>query len=324
MKKILLLTLFLLLLSTILVANEASIYYSSRQVDDGVGSEKYWHLRDIYLNWETKNIHTEFNITGLTNNPPQLEIPVAYIDLNLFTTFFSPFQKYEWLTANLSVGAMYYPFGNISSQPSKNLSIFQPTYELSEGVMLNMHGSYCSRYMYDLYWADDGDISGNNVVDVPSIYGFRGQYALNGLNFGASFRLREKDNEDNQIDYGTDIIFSIAKDLKLNFQLYNQGDGDDDTSDLNFFLLSSYEKGFNLPYLKKTIPYFGYFSKNNTDGDGAKEYNIVFGLNMKPHKNIFMKLEYNADSIDADATNTLNENNTNVSNAFSLELGLAF
>ncbi|MEA2103782.1 MAG: hypothetical protein U9P79_03965, partial [Candidatus Cloacimonadota bacterium] len=157
----------------------------------------------------------------------------------------------------------------------------------------------------------------------PSIYGFRGEYALDNLNFGASLRIRQKDNVDNQIDCGADIIYNFAKDVKLNFQLYSEGD-DDDTSDLNYFLLTSYEKGFNLPYLKKTIPYLGYFSKNNTDGDGAKEYNIIFGLNMKPHKNIFMKLEYNADSIDDDAPNTLDENNTNVSNAFSLELGLVF
>ena len=76
---------------------------------------------------------------------------------------------------------------------------------------------------------------------------------------------------------------------------------------MDMFGPASYEKGFDLPIVKLTRPYAGYFSKN-----GLEDYNIIVGVNMDPVKNVFMKLAYNHDSL------------ANVSDTIILQAGYVF
>ncbi len=320
MKKILLITLSLLLVSSILVANEISFYYSSKQIDKGNGSERFWHLKDFYLEWEGNNFITSLDFSGLMENNPKLSINEAWIKFNLFTTYYSYFQKYQWFTVDMTVGDMAYPFGNVSSRSSKNISIFHPQ-TFDSNWMVNFTGELCSKYTFKAYWADGGTNQGIGGTDWPSTIGFRGKYSWAGLDAGASFRIRDWDDSDRKYDWGTDVQYKLGDIAKFNCQVFNISD-DDNNSDLNFFLITSYEKGFILPFAKKTIPYLGYFSRNGIDGKGAKESNIVIGLNMKPVDNSFIKLEYNIDS--DDGVKNLPEDNENITNAISLEIGFLF
>ncbi len=328
MKKILLITLSLLLVSSILVANEISFYYSSKRIDKGVDSERFWHLKDFYLEWEGKNFITSLDFSGLMENNPKLSINEAWIKFNLFTSYYSYFQKYQWFTIDMKVGDMAYPFGNVSSRSSKNISIFHPK-TFDSNWMVNFTGELCSKYTFKAYWADGGTNEGIGGADSPSTIGFRGKYSWEGLDIGVSLRNRNlTDDEDfdwdndNYFDIGVDLLYELGNIAKFNLQVYNLSD-EDDNSDLNFFVITSYEKGFILPFANKTIPYLGYFSKNGIDGKGAKESNIVIGLNMKPVDNSFIKLEYNIDSA-VDEKGILSTDNQNISNALTLEFGFLF
>jgi len=320
MKKILLITLFLMLVSSFLVANEISFYYSSKRIDKGVGSERFWHLKDFYLEWEGKNFITSLDFSGLMENNPKLSINEAWIKFNLFTTYYSYFQKYQWFTIDMTIGDMHYPFGNVSSRSSENISIFHPQ-NFGSNWMVNFTGELCSKYTFKAYWADGGTNEGIGGADWPSTIGFRGKYSWAGLDAGASFRISEWDDDDRKYDWGVDLLYELRNIAKFNCQVFNLSD-DDDNSDLNFFLITSYEKGFILPFAKKTIPYLGYFSRNGIDGKGAKESNIVIGLNMKPVDNSFVKLEYNIDS--AVGVKNLPEDNQNITNSLSFEFGFLF
>ncbi|MBS3741829.1 MAG: hypothetical protein KGY75_01705 [Candidatus Cloacimonetes bacterium] len=327
MKKILLITLSLLLLSSVLFASEFSSYFSSKRIAKGSGSERYWHLRDIYLDWSYKEFATALNITELTANPPKLNIDEAWVKFNVLTTYFSPLQRYEWFILNMQVGKVYYPFGNTTPYASQNISIFQPpTFDSS--WMLNLEGKYCSRYHFNLYWSDPGQ----NGSDQPSTIGARAQVDIGDFQIGASYRARDWTDlgsfnwDDVEYeDYSVDVIWQPKDMFKFNAQLYNLDDTDVSTNDLNYFLIASYEKGFMLPFFKKTKPYVGYFSKDDfATQESAKESNIIVGMNMEPHDNIFMKVEYNYDTVDKEDPNVLTKHNLNVSNALSFEFGLVF
>jgi len=328
MKKIILITLSLLLISSFLIANEFSAYYSSKRIDKGVGSERYWHLRDIYLDWEFQNISTALNITELTANPPKMQVEAGWIKFNLLTSYFSSMQRYEWFTLDMQAGKAYFPFGRVSPYASQNISVFQPS-TYGNDWMINLIGKYCSRYHFNLYWADGGKEDGSK--DDPSTIGARTQIDVGDLSVGLSYKIKNwYDNEDfswddkSYHDYGIDLIWHYHNIFKINTQIYRLDDLDDN-NDINYFLLASYQKGFMLPFFKKTIPYLGYFSKNDAvNNDAASESNIIVGMNMSPHDNIFMKLEYNYDSLDNNDPNVLSKHNLNVSNALSFEFGLLF
>jgi len=321
MKKTLLITLSLLLVSSILIANEISFYYSSKRIEKGDGSERFWHLKDFYLEWEGKNFITSLDFSGLIENNPKLSINEAWIKFNLLTSYYSYFQKYQWFTVDMKVGDMAYPFGNVSSKSSKNISIFHPQ-TFDSNWMVNFTGELCSKYTFNAYWADGGINEGISAYDSPSTIGFRGKYSLAGLDVGASIRIRDWDGDDSKYDWGADFLYKVGNIAKFNLQVFNIAD-DDDNSDLNFFLITSYEKGFILPFAKKTIPYLGYFSRNGIDDKGAKESNIVIGLNMKPVDSSFIKLEYNIDSA-VGVKNLSTIDNQNITNAVSLEVVFMF
>jgi hypothetical protein len=137
--------------------------------------------------------------------------------------------------------------------------------------------------------------------------GIRLAYDMADLKIGASVRGKNliSNNKDYPdvgkiVEYGADICYLLAKSVKINVQGYSvQKALTTDATQMDMFGIVSYEKGFDLPFIKLTRPYAGYFSK-----DGMDDYNIVVGLNMKPMDNVFMKLELNHDSV-GDGTNIL-------------------
>jgi len=319
MKKILLITLFLMLVSSFLVANEISFYYSSKRIDKGVVSERFWHLKDFYLEWEGENFITSLDFSGLMENNPKLSINEAWIKFNLFTSYYSYFQKYQWFTVDMKVGDMAYPFGNVSSKSSKNISIFHPQ-TFDSNWMVNFTGELCSKYTFNAYWADGGINEGISAYDSPSTIGFRGKYSLAGLDAGASFRIRDWNDDDRLYDFGIDIIYSIKDIVKLDFQAYNLDDGDNNTDDIDFWFIVKHVQGFQIPIIQTIRPYFGFFTKPVKN---RHEYNIIYGINIMPTKNTFVKLEYNYDS-EVDEKGILSIDNQNITNALSLEVVFLF
>jgi len=287
-------------------SNVLSFYYSSKRIDKGVGSERFWHLKSARLEWIGDNYDVDLELAPLAAGNP-ISIKQAWIK-------FIPFKFMD-----ISLGKISYPFCNVSSKTTSNITIFQPTL-FGEDWMIKFNGEF-GKLGWNAYWADGGINEGISAYDIPSTIGFRGKYSLAGLDVGASLRIRDWDDDDRKYDWGADLLYELGNIAKFNCQVFNLPD-DDDNSDLNFFLTTSYEKGFILPFAKKTIPYLGYFSRNGIDGKGAKESNIVIGLNMKPIDNAFIKLEGNIDS-DVDLKN-LPKDNQNITHAISLEIGYRF
>ncbi len=288
-------------------SNTFSFYYSSKRIDKGVGSERFWHLKSTRLGWIGDNYDVDLDLAPLVAGNP-ISIKQAWIK-------FTPFKF-----MNISLGKITYPFCNVSSKTTSNITNFQPTF-FGADWMVKFNGKFDKLRWY-AYWADGGINEGISAYDTPSTIGFRGKYSLAGLDVGASIRINDWDDDDRKYDWGADLLYELGNIAKFNCQVFNLPD-DDDNSDLNFFLIASYEKGFILPFAKKTIPYLGYFSRNGIDGKGAKESNIVIGLNMKPVNNAFIKLEYNIDSAIGEK-GILSTDNQNISNALSLEIGYSF
>ena len=310
MKKIILFALSLLFLSSFALASEVSIYFSSAH------HKQFWHLNNITLNCEGDNYSTTFNFTDLAKNPPVLFIDEAWVKFNLFKTYYSYFQKYEWVVMDMYIGKILYPFGNVSIKPSKNISIFQP-FSCGSDWMIQIAGEICNENNLHLYMADPGDPLNNYTSDAGEHLGFRWTTSyIKGLDFGASFRVRNAISKtyDTRTDYGIDLSCTIAGMVKFDSQAFNIDDGDDNTDDLDFWSIVSYAPGFQLPLFKKTIPYLGYFSKS-----GMEENNMIFGVNIKPNPNIFIKLEYNIDSLDKGDSGF-----TNCSDALCFQFGFTF
>ena len=287
-------------------SNTFSFYYSSKRIEKDVGSERFWHLKTARLEWTGDNYDVDLDLAPLVAGNP-ISIKQAWIK-------FTPFKF-----MNISLGKITYPFCNVSSKTTSNITNFQPT-TFGEDWMVKFNGEF-GTLDWNAYWADGGINEGISAYDIPSTVGFRGKYSLAGFDIGASLRINDWYDDSTKYDWGADLLYELGNIAKINLQVFNIDD-DDDNSDLNFFLIASYEKGLILPFAKKTIPYLGYFSRNGIDDKGAKESNIVIGLNMKPVNNAFIKLEYNIDS-DVGLKN-LPEDNQNITNAISLEIGYSF
>jgi opacity protein-like surface antigen len=282
MKKIVLFVLLMCVITSFAFASEVSFYYTSQ------AHQRYWHYTDngIRFDWYKGNVGIDLNVTPLLRQNP-LVLNEAWM-------------KFGGKTFGAKVGMVWYPFGNFENLPSKEISIFQPTaLGLKESaVMLDFCGMF-GDLAWQAYWADAGRIAWNQPYDKPSFMGIHLAYDMADLKIGASVRGKNLISNDKDypdvgkiVEYGVDICWLLAKSVKINLQGYNVQEAltTDDTQ-MDMFGIVSYEKGLELPFVKLTRPYAGYFSK-----DGMDDYNIVVGLNMKPMENVFMKLEYNRNS----------------------------
>lgn len=125
---------------------------------------------------------------------------------------------------------------------------------------------------------------------------------LENFHLGASVRILYiiSDMDDDQTEYGFDIEYLLLDAVKFDIQAYNyfageQAWGSDD--DWELWALVAYEKGFQLPIVSKIVPYAGYYLQTDHLA-GEDRYNAIFGLNISPTENSFVKLEYNLDSLD--------------------------
>jgi len=183
-------------------------------------------------------------------------------------------------------GKKVYDFNCVSSRAFGNTTVYQP--QLFGNSWQVMASKTFSAFTFDIYWADIDDFGWDDL-----------------------------EHE----DFGVYAIWNIQDIFKLNAQMYMLDDTDVNTSDMNYFVIASYEKGFMLPFFHKTVPYAGYFSKRDENGDAAKEYNMVAGLHTTPLENAFIKMEYNHDSIEIDNPQTFNEK---LSDAFTVSVGYEF
>lgn len=286
MKKIAVFVVLMFMLTSALISSEVSFFYTSQS------HQRYWHYTDngIRFDWYKSNYGIDLNVTPLLVQQA-MQVNEAWI-------------KFGGKSFGVKAGMMWYPFGNVETVPSKNVSILQPM-NFDSAVMLNFCGMV-GDLKWQAYWADAGFINWARNYDAPSYIGARLSYAMDDLKVGASFRGKnllsginpsgdtDYANVGKIYEYGADVCWFISKMVKLNVQAFKtQFDPTKKDTRIHFFGILSYEKGFDLPVVKKTVPYAGYFSK-----DGYKEYNFVAGLNMKPMDNVFMKLEYNHDSVD--------------------------
>lgn len=226
----------------------------------------------------------------------ELNLKGAWKSFNLFNSPISSLKSID-----LTIGKISYPFGNVSSKASKNISLLQPK-TFGADFMVKLSGNICNLHTLIFYWADKGNIFG--TTDSPAHIGFRGTTTyIKGLDLGISFRIREFSEDDKLFDYGVDISYTLKNMVKLDYQDFNLDDGDDDIDDLDLWFIATYVSGFNVPVLKKITPYLGFFSKRDLvndelKGDALKQNNIILGINIVPKENTFIKLEYNIDSLD--------------------------
>jgi len=298
MKKIVLFVLLMCVITSFAIASEVSFYYTSQ------AHQRYWHYTDngIRFDWYKGNVGIDLDVTPLLKQDP-LVLNEAWM-------------KFGGKTFGVKAGMVWYPFGNFENLPSKEISIFQPTaVGLKESaVMLDFCGMFHD-IGWHAYWADVGRIIWSHPYDQASYMGIRLTYSLPNLKIGASIRGKNLISNDADYpdvgkiyEYGADICWLLAKSVKINVQGYKvQKAVTTDATQMDFFAIVSYEKAFDFPFIKLTRPYAGYFSKNDMD-----DYNIVVGLNMKPMENVFMKLEYNHDSL------------TNVGDKITLQAGYVF
>lgn len=327
MKKIGLLIITLLLFSTVAFAevileeetiaieeklipnyNEMAFYYSSR-TDVGPTGEslRFWHLESTRLGWKGDNYCVDLAMSPLVSKNPMV-IKEAWFTL-------TPFEFMD-----VSIGKIAYDFCKVSSRSFNNITAFQP--QLFDAAWQTKFSGDFGDAGWNVYWADGGSGDSSTSYDAPSTLGFKLTYNLAGLDIGAALKNRDWDADTSYVDLGFDFIYSLGGLAKINLQLYNI-DQDNDTNDLNFFGIVSCEKGFMLPFLNNTKPYLGYFSKDDADGEAAKEGNFVIGLHSTPLEDTYLKFEYNNDSDANEDTSDL-DNNDKMSNALTFEVGYKF
>jgi len=306
MKKLALLTISLLLLSSIALAHEASIYYP---VTTDL-HQKFWHLHQIRLYWTGDDYAVDLDLTPVVANGA-LGVKEAWKSLNLFHSRISTLKSID-----LAIGKIVYPFGNVSSLASKNIGILQPK-TFDSDLMVKLSGNICNTHKLIFYWVDQGDPFNGYTSDAGMGFGFRAATTyIKGADIGASLRIRNaiSDTYDALTDWGFDVGYTLKGMVKLDFQTFNFDDGNDNTDDLDLWFLATYVPGFNAPILNKITPYGGYFSKS-----GMEEYNIIVGVNIQPKENAFIKLEHNIDSLDK-----TDPGFTNSSDALALQVGFIF
>ena len=296
MKKTLII-LFGLCLATSMFAHEvfmsAPIIVPDGQADEDGG----WTPDYVGLNWGVAEDYcADFNLTpAVLGNTPAIGINRAWKQLKVCDYF------------DIRFGKDQYAFGRLASgKPSKNLQYAGLNVAGAE-MMVKLVGDV-SGLGWALYYAN---ADYNGLMWEAADMGGRLTYSVAGANLGtaimmdgtSAFTGTEWDDPESVMHWEFDFDYTISEMVNLAFQLTNEDDDNEDTSDMNLYALLHYVQGFDIPICGKTIPYFGYITKDDAEFEGMGDNNMIIGLNIKPKNNAFMKIEYSMDSVeDADAT----------------------
>jgi len=193
---------------------------------------------------------------------------------------------------------------------------------------INIIEGACWNFINDFMLKFDGNVKGlgwqlytknvnkSNVLDWDyADYGLRLDYAVAGVDVGAGLMMvGVPEGDDGMMDWAFDLGYTVAEMVKLNLQLINNDDANDDTSDMNYYFTLNYVPGF-----KGVTPYFGMLTYTEME-----ENEMFFGLNMNPTKDSVLKLEYKMYSLeDYDLNGITVENDLNA-DTLTLQLGFSF
>lgn len=292
-----------LCLATSMFAHEvfmsAPIIVPDGQADEDGG----WSADYVGLSWFAASDYcADFNITNvILHDDGVIGINRAWKQLKVCDFF------------DIRFGKDQYAFGRLASgKPSKNLQYAGLTVAGAE-MMVKLMGDV-SGLGWAFYYAN-ADYDG--LMWQAADMGGRFTYSVAGANLGAAIMMDATsapivdpitydvtwDDPESVMHWEFDFDYTIAEKANLAFQLTNNDDDNEDTGDMNLYALLHYVPGFDIPICGKAIPYFGYITKDDAEFEGMGENNMIFGLNIKPKDNAFVKIEYNMDSVkDVDAT----------------------
>jgi len=297
MKKFLVI-LLTLAFSLALVAHEVSIgkeFMDSYDPDGDGETEKGFYLNQLRLGFSGEDYALSMDFTDYFQH--QFKVPD---DIKLKAAWKS-FDMYGY--ADFIVGYDTYEFGRLTtSLASKNMSIYQ-LYVPQSNWMLKLKGDV-SMLDWTLYYPYDTAVTKD----------LGGQMGFNMKNGRLGVSILARDVMENQggrwIDYAADLEYRLPNIAKLAGQVYQIDDGNDNTDDMDFYVIANYCPGFELPPLFGRNnpnfgvldgvfkPYLGYATMRDTAGDGMGENVTFVGLNLETRKNAFWKLEYMMSSVD--------------------------
>jgi len=294
--------------------NEVSFFYSSKRDAKGVNSQRYWHLKTARLGWKSDYYNVDLAVSPLTGSQPMI-IKEAYAKLQPFGFI------------DMYLGKKCYAFNSVSSRAANNITIYQPQL-FGSAWQLQFSKECIKNFFVNLFWADGGTASDWNSYDRPSVVGGMVKYANDDMEIGASMMAENWYDVDDFVwddtdmnNYGVYLKWNMLDMFDLNLHAYRYIETSVNNDNIGYFGILSYSKGMNLPIFHKTVPYVGYFSKRDENGDEGKEYNMVAGLHTSPLENAFIKMEYNHDSMEIKNPQTFNEE---MSDAFTVSVGYEF
>ncbi|MCF7813364.1 MAG: hypothetical protein K9N40_02655, partial [Candidatus Cloacimonetes bacterium] len=230
----------------------------------------------------------DFMITGTTEQPLDFTLSQAWKKVNL------------WDLADFQIGRNVLSYGRIcTSRGSRNLQI-QPLHVAPVVWSFKLHKQLGKIHLYsDAVWPQVG------LADAAG----RLAYESDKLTIGASGvmgHLSEWFKEDGTTEgaWAFDIDFVLANFLRVSGQFSRERVGSED----NYYVIASYDPGFEMPYMGKRIgrviygewrPYFGMITRNgDDDGEGMGDSNMFGGINYQSFEKSYMKFEVNIDSND--------------------------
>jgi len=238
--------------------------------------------------WGDGSYLVDLMVTGNNDQPLDFNLCYAWKKVNL------------WDLADFQIGRNALSFGRISSgRGAKNLQI-QPLHVAPTVWSFKLHKQMGKFNAYaDAVWPkyENADASMRLAYESD-------KFTLGGAATAGDLGEFVSDVEDPDIAwaYEGDIDFVLANFLRLSAQVTNI----QYSSEINYYVIASYEPGFEFPYLGKRIgrviygewrPYVGMITRNgDDDGEGMGDNNIFGGLNYQSFENSYMKFEVNFDS----------------------------
>ncbi len=293
MKRFILVSIILVFAFGMLAAHEVSANLSVSGDPDGDGSDaKGFYVGNLCLTWADKDYNVEMDFTKFINQDEDFSLTKAWKRVDL------------WGLADLTIGKKQSIFGRIrSSKGSNNVQIFKLPQSYSDwSVMLDRSWKNVHAYGQGMW----------PMVGAADVAG-RLSYETKAFTAGAAINVRNiKGDDDDMVngrfdDWEVDAECTIAKAITIASQLTNCDDNNDDTDDMNVYAIMSMTRGFELPYINQRMgrmfygtihPYAGIITKDDADGDGMKENNIITGLKMAAFEGSYIKAELNLDSLE--------------------------